>query len=100
MSWKSGSGLGSARAGRRPPCPTPGERLCRHPVNEGEKRLPRRRSDYAIQSLAMRIFALIPLAGLALLAAGAVDRKDIEFAHPGAKPLLLDLHIPEGAGPF
>ncbi len=79
--------------------------------SEGEHRLPHlwayhkfhdvgSSERYAIQSLAMRISALIPLAGVALLAAGAVDRKDIEFAHPGAKPLLLDLHIPDGAGPF
>jgi acetyl esterase len=30
----------------------------------------------------------------------AMDQKDIEYAHPGAKSLLLDLHIPEGPGPF
>jgi alpha-L-fucosidase 2 len=48
----------------------------------------------------MRISALVPLAAMALLAAGSVDRQDIEFAHPGVHPLLLDLHIPDGAGPF
>jgi alpha-L-fucosidase 2 len=49
----------------------------------------------------MRISALIvAAAGIALLNAAPLDRKDIEFAHPGTKPLLLDLHIPDGPGPF
>jgi acetyl esterase len=47
----------------------------------------------------MRISVLIPLASMTLLAA-AVDQKGVEFAHPGAHPLLLDMHIPDGAGPF
>ena len=29
-----------------------------------------------------------------------LDRKDVEYSHPAGKPLLLDLHIPDGAGPF
>jgi acetyl esterase len=33
-------------------------------------------------------------------AGGAIDRQGVEFAHPGGKALLLDLHIPAGAGPF
>ena len=40
------------------------------------------------------------LAGLALLAAPPENRKDVEFARPGVKPLLLDLHVPDGPGPF
>jgi len=47
----------------------------------------------------MRFSALIPVAAMALFAA-PLDRKAIEFGHPGAKPLLLDLHIPDGDGPF
>jgi acetyl esterase len=43
--------------------------------------------------------SLLALTSLAL-AAAPIDRKDVEFAHPGAKPLLLDLHVPDGAGPF
>ncbi len=31
---------------------------------------------------------------------GAVDRKDVEYARPEGKPVLLDLHVPDGAGPF
>ena len=29
-----------------------------------------------------------------------VDKKDVEYARPGGKPLLVDLHVPEGPGPF
>ena len=48
----------------------------------------------------MRISALLPMAaGIALLAA-PIDRKAVEFGNPDGKPLLLDLHIPDGAGPF
>lgn len=35
-----------------------------------------------------------------LLLGAAVDRKDVPYAHPGGKALLLDLHVPDGAGPF
>ena len=37
---------------------------------------------------------------LVSLTAGARDFKDVEFAHPEGKALLLDLHIPDGTGPF
>ena len=45
-------------------------------------------------------FPLILLAAAALLAGASIDRKDVEFASPGGKPLFLDLHVPDGAGPF
>jgi alpha-L-fucosidase 2 len=32
--------------------------------------------------------------------AAAVDKQGVEFGRPGGKPLLLDLHVPDGAGPF
>ena len=49
----------------------------------------------------MRVFACAALlAGALLLPAFAIDRKDVEFARPGGKPLLLDLHVPDGDGPF
>lgn len=32
--------------------------------------------------------------------AASVDRKDVEYTRPGDKPVLLDLHIPDGSGPF
>src|SRR5881227_1002431 len=38
---------------------------------------------------------------LATLSRGeAIDKKDVEFARPGGKPLLLDFHVPDGQGPF
>jgi len=30
----------------------------------------------------------------------AVDQKDVEYARPGGRPVLLDLHVPDGPGPF
>lgn len=46
--------------------------------------------------------------GLAFLCAAAVaaapaaplDQQGVEFARPGGHPLLLDLHVPDGPGPF
>jgi acetyl esterase len=32
--------------------------------------------------------------------ASALDRQGVEFARPGGKPLMLDLHVPDGDGPF
>jgi len=36
----------------------------------------------------------------ATLTAAAIDQKDVEYARPGGKPVLLDLHVPDGPGPF
>jgi acetyl esterase len=43
---------------------------------------------------------ILALAGAAIMTAAPVDRKDVEFGRPGGKVLLLDLHVPDGAGPF
>jgi acetyl esterase len=40
------------------------------------------------------------MACTAALAGAPLDQKDVEYAHPGGKPLLVDLHVPEGPGPF
>jgi acetyl esterase len=48
----------------------------------------------------MRVSVLSLALACGILAAAPIDRKDVEFARPGGKPLLLDLHIPDGAGPF
>src|SRR3979411_789984 len=32
--------------------------------------------------------------------AAAMDQKDVEYGRPGGKALLLDLHVPDGTGPF
>jgi acetyl esterase len=34
------------------------------------------------------------------LAAATLDRKDVEYGRPDGQPILLDLHIPDGPGPF
>jgi acetyl esterase len=33
-------------------------------------------------------------------AALAADQNGVEYGHPGAKSLLMDLHVPDGLGPF
>ena len=43
---------------------------------------------------------LVIVACVANLAAAPRDQKGVEFARPGGHPLLLDLHIPDGPGPF
>jgi acetyl esterase len=40
------------------------------------------------------------IACAAALAAAPLDKKDVEYAHPGGRKLLLDLHVPDGPGPF
>jgi acetyl esterase len=47
----------------------------------------------------MRLNSWLLIAALASVAAG-MDKKDVEFGKPGGKALLLDLHVPDGAGPF
>jgi len=44
--------------------------------------------------------ALLLIAGLTLAFAAPIDRKDVEYGRADGKPLLLDLHIPDGPGPF
>jgi acetyl esterase/lipase len=49
----------------------------------------------------MRRSVLIVAAACAATLLGApIDRKDVEYGRPGGKPLLLDLHVPDGPGPF
>jgi len=49
----------------------------------------------------MRKHALLMIfACAAALRAAPLDQKDVEYGRPGGKALLLDLHIPDGAGPF
>jgi len=43
---------------------------------------------------------ILVLAGAAVLCAAPIDKKDVEYARPDGKPLLLDLHVPDGPGPF
>jgi alpha-L-fucosidase 2 len=43
---------------------------------------------------------VIILALSSCLFAAPLDQKDVEYAKPNGKPVLLDLHVPAGAGPF
>lgn len=44
---------------------------------------------------------LITILALALATSMyALDLKDVEYAKPNGKPVLLDLHVPDGPGPF
>jgi acetyl esterase/lipase len=54
-----------------------------------------------IQFVSMRSNVCLPaLVLMAVFTARAADQKGVEFARPGGKPLLLDLHVPNGSGPF
>jgi acetyl esterase len=48
----------------------------------------------------LRSILILTIACAAALAGGPLDRKDVEYCRPGGKPLLLDLHVPDGPGPF
>ncbi len=49
----------------------------------------------------MRIFLSLCAAALfAAPATQALDQKAVPFAEPSSQPLLLDLHVPDGPGPF
>lgn len=45
-------------------------------------------------------FALVLAVAAPFLSAADIDKKDVEYGNPGGKPLLLDLHVPDGPGPF
>ncbi len=47
----------------------------------------------------MRSVLVIAITAAALTAA-PIDKKDVEYGRPGGHALLLDLHIPDGPGPF
>src|SRR6202162_5814500 len=43
---------------------------------------------------------ILAIACAATLSGAPMDKKDVKPARPGAKPVLLDLHVPDGPGPF
>ena len=43
---------------------------------------------------------LIALLAISCATALALDQKDVEYGKPGGHALLLDLHVPDGPGPF
>ena len=48
----------------------------------------------------MRTALLVALICTATLPGAPLDQKDVEYARPNGHPVFLDLHIPDGAGPF
>jgi acetyl esterase len=48
----------------------------------------------------MRLLFTILLAGCLAPPGLALDKTDVEYSRPDGKALLLDLHVPEGKGPF
>jgi hypothetical protein len=45
-------------------------------------------------------FIIVAIISAAVVAAGPMDQKGVEYGRPGGHPLLLDLHVPDGPGPF
>jgi acetyl esterase len=43
---------------------------------------------------------ILAIAFSGALAGAPTDTKDVEYARPDGKPVLLDLHVPDGPGPF
>ncbi len=94
--------------------PTPGAKLqncsC-FPNNGGERLAMRRRAQPGLacggkrreskrMPIRPRLLLLLTLAGLISLASGAEVKRDVEYGRAGGERLLLDVSVPEGAGPF
>jgi acetyl esterase len=45
------------------------------------------------------VLLLVLVSAISLYSA-PLDKKDVQYANRGGKPLLLDLHVPDGPGPF
>ena len=45
-------------------------------------------------------FLMLALTAAGILHADALDKTDVEYANQAGKPVLLDLHVPSGPGPF
>ena len=43
---------------------------------------------------------LFAVASAAILIAAPIDKNDVAYAHPDGKQVVLDLHVPDGPGPF
>jgi acetyl esterase len=66
-------------------------------------------ASYLLRPQAMRLSLPSPIRAAAVIlllvcapigSAAPLDRQDVEYARPDGKSLLLDLHIPDGPGPF
>ena len=53
-----------------------------------------------IESPSMHTALILATACTAVLSAAPLDRKDVEYGRPGGTALLLDMHVPDGTGPF
>ncbi len=53
-----------------------------------------------IQSRPMTGNLLVLLLSATILSAASIDKQDVEYVNRGGKALMLDLHIPDGTGPF
>ena len=47
-----------------------------------------------------RFVYILAMACAATLSGAPPDQKDVEYGRPGGKALLVDLHVPDGPGPF
>jgi alpha-L-fucosidase 2 len=47
-----------------------------------------------------RLVFILVVSCAAALAGSPLSQKDVEYARPAGKPLLLDLYVPDGPGPF
>src|SRR5712692_2798999 len=47
-----------------------------------------------------RCVTVLAIACAASLWGAPLDQKDVEYARPGGRPVLLELHVPDGPGPF
>lgn len=45
-------------------------------------------------------FVVLAICCAITVAAAPLDKQDVEYAHPQGKPLFLDVHVPNGSGPF
>jgi acetyl esterase len=43
---------------------------------------------------------ILAISFTAVLTAAPIEKKDVEYGRPEGHPLLLDLYVPDGPGPF
>jgi acetyl esterase len=51
-------------------------------------------------AIAMFMKAWLVVVTMLVVAGAPLDQKSVEYAHPNGHPLFLDLHVPDGPGPF
>ena len=58
------------------------------------------RMPFAMHNLSVFFAAVLLAASLFGAGACAMDRTEVEYSRPDGKPLMLDVHLPDGPGPF